>query len=117
MRNARPYGLIAAVAGALYLPFLGNPPVFDDRGLYSGYQFSEHASSPFGLGLRYPALETVGRVRLSVPRAAVPFVIDPVLPTFHERHPRVDPLELARRLQIQRQAENEWIGADTAAVA
>ena len=55
MRNALPYGLIAAVAGALYLPFLGNPPVFDDRGLYSGYQFSEHASSPFGLGLRYPA--------------------------------------------------------------
>jgi len=33
--------------------------------------------------------ETVGRVRLSVPRAAVPFVIDPVLPTFRARHPRV----------------------------
>jgi DNA-binding transcriptional LysR family regulator len=34
--------------------------------------------------------ETVGRVRLSVPRSAVPFVIDPVLPKFRERHPRVD---------------------------
>jgi DNA-binding transcriptional LysR family regulator len=34
--------------------------------------------------------ETVGRVRLSVPRAAVPFVIDPVLPTFRERYPRVE---------------------------
>jgi DNA-binding transcriptional LysR family regulator len=34
--------------------------------------------------------ETVGRVRLSVPRAAVPFVIDPVLPTFRERHPRIE---------------------------
>jgi LysR family glycine cleavage system transcriptional activator len=34
--------------------------------------------------------ETVGRVRVSVPRAAVPFVIDPVLPTFRARHPRVD---------------------------
>jgi DNA-binding transcriptional LysR family regulator len=34
--------------------------------------------------------ETVGRVRLSVPRAAVPFVIDPVLPKFRERHPRVE---------------------------
>ena len=34
--------------------------------------------------------ETVGRVRLSVPRAAVPFVIEPVLPTFRERHPRVE---------------------------
>jgi DNA-binding transcriptional LysR family regulator len=34
--------------------------------------------------------EAVGRLRLSVPRAAVPFVIDPVLPTFRARHPRVD---------------------------
>ncbi len=34
--------------------------------------------------------ETVGRLRLSVPRAALPFVIDPVLPTFRERHPRVE---------------------------
>lgn len=34
--------------------------------------------------------ETVGRLRLSVPRAALPFVIDPVLPTFRARHPRVD---------------------------
>ena len=34
--------------------------------------------------------ETVGRVRLSVPRAAVPFVIDPVLPAFRARHPRVE---------------------------
>jgi DNA-binding transcriptional LysR family regulator len=34
--------------------------------------------------------ETVGRLRLSVPRAAVPFVIDPVVPTFRARHPRVE---------------------------
>ena len=34
--------------------------------------------------------EAVGRVRLSVPRMAVPFVITPVLPTFRERHPRVE---------------------------
>ena len=47
--------MIAAVACVLYLPFLGSPPVFDDRGLYSGFLFSEHASSPIGLGLRYPA--------------------------------------------------------------
>jgi DNA-binding transcriptional LysR family regulator len=33
--------------------------------------------------------ETVGRIRLTVPRAAVPFVIEPVLPTFRERHPRI----------------------------
>ena len=34
--------------------------------------------------------EVVGRVRLSVPRAAVPYVIEPVLPTFRARHPRVE---------------------------
>ena len=34
--------------------------------------------------------EAVGRLRLSVPREAVPFVIDPVVPTFRARHPRVE---------------------------
>jgi DNA-binding transcriptional LysR family regulator len=34
--------------------------------------------------------EIVGRVRLSVPRAAVPFVIEPVLPGFRARHPRIE---------------------------
>jgi DNA-binding transcriptional LysR family regulator len=34
--------------------------------------------------------EAVGRLRLSVPRAAVPFVIEPVLPPFRARHPRVE---------------------------
>jgi len=34
--------------------------------------------------------EAVGRVRLSVPRPAVPFVIDPVLPAFRARHPRIE---------------------------
>lgn len=34
--------------------------------------------------------EIVGRVRLSVPRAALPLVIEPVLPAFRARHPRVE---------------------------
>jgi DNA-binding transcriptional LysR family regulator len=34
--------------------------------------------------------EAVGRLRLSVGRSAVPFVISPVLPTFRARHPRVE---------------------------
>jgi DNA-binding transcriptional LysR family regulator len=34
--------------------------------------------------------EAVGRLRLSVPRLALPFVIDPVLPTFRTRHPRIE---------------------------
>ncbi|AKJ04628.1 LysR family transcriptional regulator [Archangium gephyra] len=33
--------------------------------------------------------EVVGRLRLTVPRMAVPFLITPVLPTFRTRHPRV----------------------------
>lgn len=33
--------------------------------------------------------EVVGRVRLTVPRAAFFFVIEPVLPVFRERHPRI----------------------------
>jgi DNA-binding transcriptional LysR family regulator len=38
--------------------------------------------------------EAVGRLRLSVPHAALPFVIEPVVPKFRERHPRID-LEIA----------------------
>jgi DNA-binding transcriptional LysR family regulator len=34
--------------------------------------------------------EVVGRLRLSAPRMAVPFVVTPVLPTFRARHPRVE---------------------------
>ena len=34
--------------------------------------------------------EAVGRLRLTVPRAAVPLVIEPVLPTFQSRHPRIE---------------------------
>jgi DNA-binding transcriptional LysR family regulator len=34
--------------------------------------------------------EVVGRLRLSVPRVAVPLIIEPVLPTFRKRHPRVE---------------------------
>ena len=34
--------------------------------------------------------EVVGRVRITVSRMAVPFVIAPVLPTFRARHPRIE---------------------------
>ncbi|ADO74434.1 LysR family transcriptional regulator [Stigmatella aurantiaca] len=34
--------------------------------------------------------ETVGRIRLSVPRVAVPYVIAPVVSPFRARHPRVE---------------------------
>lgn len=34
--------------------------------------------------------EVVGRLRLSVPHMAVPLILEPVLPAFHERYPRVE---------------------------
>lgn len=55
MRIVLPFGLIALIGSLLYLPFLGNPPVFDDGVFYSGFRLAEYAGSPFGLGLRYPA--------------------------------------------------------------
>jgi DNA-binding transcriptional LysR family regulator len=41
----------------------------------------DHASAEPG--------EVVGRLRLSVPGVAVPYVVTPVLPKFRERHPRI----------------------------
>ena len=46
--------VLAALAAALYLPFLGNPPIFDDRIFFSGHRFYEYARFPLGLGLRFP---------------------------------------------------------------
>jgi DNA-binding transcriptional LysR family regulator len=41
----------------------------------------------------------VGRLRLTVPRVSAPFVIEPVLPVFRARHPRVEvELSLEERL-------------------
>jgi DNA-binding transcriptional LysR family regulator len=37
-----------------------------------------------------PQREAVGRLKLTVPEIAVPFVIEPVLPAFRARHPRVE---------------------------
>jgi protein O-mannosyl-transferase len=47
--------LIAALVGGLYLPFLSNPPVFDDGSLFSGARFFYYATHPFGLELRLPS--------------------------------------------------------------
>ncbi len=37
-----------------------------------------------------PSGEAVGRLRLSVPEVAVPLVVEPALPIFRARHPRVE---------------------------
>jgi tetratricopeptide (TPR) repeat protein len=46
--------LVAGLAAGLYLPFLANPPVFDDLGFFSGRLFSYYATHPLGLELRVP---------------------------------------------------------------
>ena len=46
---------IAALAAALYLPFLGNPLVFDDKIFFNGRLFSYYATHPLGFDLRLPA--------------------------------------------------------------
>lgn len=46
---------VIALAAALYVPFLGNPLVFDDRIFFSGRLFSYYATHPLGFDLRLPA--------------------------------------------------------------
>lgn len=58
--------------------------------------------------------EVVGRVRLTVPLIAMRMVIEPILPTFRERYPRVD-VELAiedRRVDIVAQGYDAGVRLD-----
>jgi protein O-mannosyl-transferase len=57
-------GLLAVIAGALYLPFLGNPPFYDDRVVFSGHAFADSASSPLALALRQPAYFSLAFVQV-----------------------------------------------------
>jgi tetratricopeptide (TPR) repeat protein len=56
--------LIAALASGLYLPFLANPPVFDDLYFFWGQNFAYHATHPFGLELRLPPYFSLAVVQL-----------------------------------------------------
>jgi tetratricopeptide (TPR) repeat protein len=58
--------IIAALAAALYLPFLGNPPVFDDRNFLSGLKFEYYATHPLGLDLRLPGYFTLAVTEILV---------------------------------------------------
>ena len=51
-------------------------------GLGQAVEALRHVGAPSG--------EAVGRLKLSVPEVAMPLVIEPVLPTFRARHPRVE---------------------------
>jgi hypothetical protein len=50
---------VAALTAALYVPFLGNPLVFDDRIFFSGFRFAYYATHPLGLDLRLPPYFTL----------------------------------------------------------
>lgn len=56
--------LVAGLAGGLYLPFLANPPVFDDYGFFTGRLFAYYATHPFGLELRVPPYFSLAVVQL-----------------------------------------------------
>ncbi|HYT46882.1 MAG TPA: tetratricopeptide repeat protein [Burkholderiales bacterium] len=72
-------GLLAAMACALYLPYLGNPAVFDDRLFFSGLGFSRYASAPFGLGVRVPAYFSLAIVEVVFGRIEAHRVVSLVL--------------------------------------
>ena len=55
---------LGALAAALYLPYLGNPPIFDDKIFFAGYRFSDYARFPLGLGLRYPPYFSLAYVQV-----------------------------------------------------
>jgi protein O-mannosyl-transferase len=57
--------LIAVLASAVYLPFLANPPVFDDLYFLSGSNFAYYATHPFGLELRVPPYFSMAVVQLA----------------------------------------------------
>jgi hypothetical protein len=55
---------IAALASALYLPFLGNPLVFDDANFFNGQKFVYYATHPIGMDLRLPGYFTLAATRV-----------------------------------------------------
>jgi protein O-mannosyl-transferase len=50
--------LLALVCG-LYLPFIGNPPIFDDKLFFLGEQLSYYATHPIGMYRRAPAFASL----------------------------------------------------------
>lgn len=59
-------GVVVVLTSALYLPFLGNPLVFDDWTFFSGMGFAYYATHPIGLELRTPAYFTLAVTEILV---------------------------------------------------
>jgi tetratricopeptide (TPR) repeat protein len=56
--------VLAVLVAALYLPFLGNPLVFDDRNFFSGLKFGYYATHPIGMDLRLPGYFTLAATEI-----------------------------------------------------
>ncbi|MGH6884632.1 MAG: hypothetical protein ACREGK_00985 [Geminicoccales bacterium] len=54
LRHAAAALAVTVLAAALYVPFLGNPLVFDDKVFFSGFRFAYYATHPLGFDLRLP---------------------------------------------------------------
>ncbi|HWI38313.1 MAG TPA: tetratricopeptide repeat protein [Burkholderiales bacterium] len=108
-KGAVALGVIAVLACALYLPFVSNPIVFDDHGLFTGSRFYEYASFPFGLSPRWPASFSVAFVYVLFGSIEAQRVVGAVL------HAAVGCglFFLIRELQRNR-AENTWVAAAVA---
>jgi hypothetical protein len=63
-RHLAAAAVIAVLAAALYLPFLGNPLVFDDRNFFNGQNFSYYATHPIGMERRLPGYFTLAATRV-----------------------------------------------------
>ena len=64
-RHRLPLGAALALAVAicaLYLPFISNVLVFDDRGYFTGREFALYSASPFGMRPRFPAAFSIAFV-------------------------------------------------------
>lgn len=59
LRHLAGVAVVAALAAALYVPFLRNPLVFDDLIFFSGRRFAYYALNPLGLDLRLPPYFTL----------------------------------------------------------
>src|SRR4051812_38801246 len=58
-----PLLILCTAAAALYIPFLGNPVVFDDENFFNGQLHPEFLSSIFSLDLRWYPIASLEWVR------------------------------------------------------
>ena len=56
--------VLGCLIAALYVPYLDNPLIFDDRAFFRGYRFADYATSPFALEPRRFAHFTIAATQV-----------------------------------------------------